>query len=70
MTPLAALRAGLTDDARMPRALAARDAELRAYVDARLRALRLYVRYLDTGDPSLRAAIEAADRDADGALAR
>jgi membrane associated rhomboid family serine protease len=68
VAPLAEVRAGLRDDRRMPPALAASAAELRAYLDARLRVLRLFVRYLDTGDASLLPRIEAADRDAAGVL--
>jgi len=69
VAPLARVRADLVADPRMPAERAARGAELRAYLDARLRVLRLFVRYLDSGDASLRAQIEAAERAADGASA-
>jgi membrane associated rhomboid family serine protease len=69
VTPLAALRDGLRDDPRMPDAIARRRAALRAYLDARLRALRAAERFLATGDAGARAELDAAQRDADRALA-
>jgi rhomboid protease GluP len=69
VTPLAALRDGLRDDPRMPDAIARRRATLRAYLDARLRALRAAERFLETGDAGARAELDAAQRDADQVLA-
>ncbi|HTJ45081.1 MAG TPA: rhomboid family intramembrane serine protease [Kofleriaceae bacterium] len=70
IAPLAALREGLIDDARMPDAIIRRRAALRAYLDARLRALHAISQYLATGDQTAKKRIEDADRDADAALLR
>ncbi len=69
LPPLDRIRAGLADDSRMPEALAQRAGALMRYLDARRRALVAFASYLETGDPALRAAIVAADRDATAALA-
>ncbi|MCE9572917.1 MAG: rhomboid family intramembrane serine protease [Deltaproteobacteria bacterium] len=68
LPPLDRIRAGLGDDPRMPEALAQRTRALTRYIDARRRALAAFAAYVDSGDPSLRAAIAAADRDATAAL--
>lgn len=69
LPPLDRIRAELGDDPRMPEGLAQRTRALTRYIDARRRALAAFAAYLDSGDPSLRAAIAAADRDATAALA-
>ena len=59
LAPLRAAR--FTVDARLPPRERRLARALAAYLDARVRALSLYVAYLDTRDPSLLPRIEAAD---------
>jgi rhomboid protease GluP len=68
LAPLDRIRAGLAEDPRMPDALALRVRALTRYIDARRRALTAFAAYLDAGDPAMRAAIQAADREATAAL--
>ncbi len=69
IAPLRALAATLPDDARMPPRDRARARALARYLAARLRALALFVRYLDTGDAALAAEITAAAAEAAAAQA-
>ncbi|MCB9565002.1 MAG: hypothetical protein H6708_31855 [Kofleriaceae bacterium] len=69
IAPLRAAAARIRVDPRMPPRDRARAAALTGYAAARLRALELFVRYLDTGDASLQADIRAASAEADAALA-
>jgi hypothetical protein len=63
------VRDQLGDDPRAPAPIARRRAALRAYLDARLRALGAVARYLASGDPHALDGVDAANRDADRALA-